>query len=101
LQRYEKQMKKPQLSPKDILRNGYLGKIWKNKEWIGEILGGLVAQKEPFSDKFTWLWIYLQSLSFIVVRWVPSWPLVSRSRKCNQFIDSILEDRWFSLFLYL
>jgi hypothetical protein len=27
LQRYEKQMKKPQLSPKDILRNGYLGKI--------------------------------------------------------------------------
>ena len=45
--------------------------------------------------------IYLQTLSPNVVRRVPSWPLFARSKKCNQFIDSILEDMWFSLFLYL
>ena len=31
--------------------------IWgdceRNKGWIGEIFRGLVAQKEPFGDKFT------------------------------------------------
>ena len=54
LQRYEIQMKKPQLSPKDFLCIGYLGKIWKNKGWIGEIFRGLVAQKATFGRKFTW-----------------------------------------------